>query len=144
MDGADFQGEIVNMGSIYGNAYVTIAVESSESHANRLLHQCTPGRVMPSYKIPISLPSGDEGVAVSIYDAEISTIPRTVWNVVEYSSNSAYLKDEAVDTSSQGHRGFGHTISHGASVAHVGLHPPYANDQLGTQQYCLWKLILDG
>lgn len=59
VDGKDFQQESSKMGSIYGNAYLTIAVESSESCADGFLHSRDYGRAAPLQEIPVRIPNGE-------------------------------------------------------------------------------------
>jgi hypothetical protein len=59
LNGEDFQRESAKMGTIYGNAYLTIAVESSESCADGFLNQRNQGRAAPLHEIPVQAHDGE-------------------------------------------------------------------------------------
>ena len=59
LDGEDWQRESAKMGSIYGNAYVTIAAEISENCTDGFLNERNRARAAPLQEIPFRLPSGE-------------------------------------------------------------------------------------
>ncbi|KAF4632319.1 hypothetical protein G7Y89_g5799 [Cudoniella acicularis] len=59
LDGEDWQRESAKMGDIYGNAYVTIAAENSESCNDGFLHERNQARAAPLQEIPLHLPNGE-------------------------------------------------------------------------------------
>jgi hypothetical protein len=66
LDGEDWQRESAKMGSIYGNAYVTIGAETSENCTDGFLNERNHARAAPLQEIPLRLPSGEVSGSVFI------------------------------------------------------------------------------
>jgi hypothetical protein len=59
LDGEDWQRESAKMGSIYGNAYATIAAEISEKCTDGFSNERNRARAAPLQETPFRLPNGE-------------------------------------------------------------------------------------